>query len=320
MNPTEFIKSLSHTNLDFVAKPPHVNRERMDQIATGVNLCESNFDWEPFLKQYQFESNYNKYSFFYDLVNQKRMRDSLSAFYQSHPFLIPYVGQNYGKGLGENRKVLYVMESHYPNIESHFYENYPKRNSQKQQSWLLEHWYASDWHKSKGLEPIDLDHVWTEKVLKENLLSNARFTNLFRTMLKPLYNFINEKDSSCSMNDKELLEMVEGIAFMNYYLRPSEHTARQIAAKDIDNCLSYLNLIQVWKDLEYPKIVICSKKASDAFQSYVQYSHCTIKNDFICYCNHPSNQSWNRNTSSDQKQFDFWKRAFTQKGQSSSYH
>lgn len=319
MNTKELIESCMNKHNDLIQQRPMVNRERMNQIADKEKPCKPDCNLELFLKQYKFDKNKKKYSFFYDLTNQTIMKEALSNFYKAHPFLIPFVGKNYGHVWGKDCKILYVMESHYPNIESHFYKNYPKRNQEEQQSWLLKQWYASDWDKSKHLEQIDLNLLWTEKVLEDILLSNSHFTNLFRTMIRPLYRAIKGKEQQNTMTNQELLDMVESIAFMNYYLRPSEETAKQIQPREIDNCMSYLNLIRIWESLEYPKIIFCSKKASNAFQSYVKYSNGIISNDMVCYCNHPSNQSWNRkNCSSDRKQFDFWKRAFTQKGQSSS--
>ena len=281
----------------------YANLELMDKIKENENTLLCNIKWNCFLKKYDMEEN--KYHFFHLKENQNNIKRALSKFYQTHQFITPFVGKNYGHILGENFKVLYVMESHYLPYDSKLYNGYEKND----QNWLLENWYSPKWRDKKGKDigQEDIEYICTEHVIKANILSNKRFTNLFKKMLRPLYKTLNpELHDSKLWTDDELIEMIEGIAFMNYYLRPSTKRGKQIQNVTIDNCMSYLNLIRVWESLNSPFIVICSSKAANAFETYAKLDNNEI-NGYYVRCNHPSNQSWNRKDfSSDKRQKDFW--------------
>lgn len=135
----------------------------------------------------------------------------------------------------------------------------------------------------------DIDYIRTESVVKNNIKNNNKFKALFRNMLNPIFNIENE----------QIENTINSIAFMNYFLRPSENTCVSINEKHIDELFSYLNLIRVWKALDEPYIIICSAKARKSFEFYwdlhKNYGKIyLIPENKFCLCNHPSNRSWNR--------------------------
>ena len=230
----------------------------------------------------------------------------LNGFYEKHPFLIPFVGKNYSKA---KPQYLYVLESHYLPDSSDFYElHYNMLDTEEEKNeWLKKQWYEKDFKwsnlkqfnenntKSSEKEEIflhreDIEYMWTESVVKNNIRYNNKFKALFRNMLNPILDK-NEKIESA----------VESIAFMNYFLRPSEDTGVSIKYEYIDSLFSYLNLIRVWEALGKPYIIICSAKVRNSFNGYWKKhnkissnSENQIPEDNLCLCNHPSNMSWNR--------------------------
>lgn len=186
---------------------------------------------------------------------------------------------------------MYVLESHYLPEFSDVYANMPKKSKNK---WLKEQWYKHDfsWENLKSsskseisLYREDIEYMWTERVVKNNIKFNNRFKALFENML--------------NIKKEEIERAVKSIAFMNYFLRPSEYTGASIKHEYIDSLFSYLNLIRVWKALDEPNIIICSAKARKSFEFYwglhKNYGKTyLIPENKFCLCNHPSNRSWNK--------------------------
>lgn len=296
------------------------NREKMNELKKTRDFIQFDLseidkyeelpntnNWEKFIAKYKL--NTNKYKFISG--NSEKLLDVFNNFYNAHPFLTPFVGENYGKVLNQKIDVLYVMESHYLPDFSEFYPEGIKKRSEKQ-NWLLTNWYASDWYKST-LYQEDLEYMWTESVIKYNMISNNRFTQLFRRMLSPLYSCISNNDKQ--IPDNELIEMINGIAFMNYYLRPAEKTGSHIMPTTLDNLISYINLLSVWEKLGKPHVIICSSLAANCFEAYAQYmsNKDGFKNDFV-RCNHPGTRSWGKKISCNETVF------YTPKGQSKQYN
>lgn len=226
----------------------------------------------------------------------------LNDFYKYHPFLVPFVGKDYPQN--DHNKFLYVLESHYLPSLSRFYDKMPETEENKNK-WLKEQWYKCDfsWEKLQSsteseisLYREDIEYIWTESVVKNNIKNNKRFRALFGKILKPIFDIKNE----------QIEDTIQSIAFMNYFLRPSEYTGTSIKHEYIDSLFSYLNLIKVWEALDKPNIIICSSKARYSFNSYFEkHTDFLEKNDIedktsftkkaeFCLCNHPSNMSWNR--------------------------
>lgn len=224
----------------------------------------------------------------------------LNNFYKYHPFLIPFVGKDYPQN--DKKKFLFVMESHYLPDSSSFYKlHYNMLDTEEEKNeWLKNQWYDYDfsWKELQSspeseisLCTEDIDYICTESVVKNNIKNNNKFKALFRNMLKPIFNIENDR----------IENTIKSIAFMNYFLRPSECTGVSIKGKDIDELFSYLNLIRVWKALGEPYIIICSAKVKKSFNRYWK-KHNAILDEFenqipednLCLCNHPSNRSWNR--------------------------
>lgn len=244
-------------------------------------------------------------------LNDDDATDILNNFYNNHPFLIPFVGKDYPKE--NDKKFLYVLESHYLPEFSDVYANMPKKSKNKNK-WLKEQWYKHDfsWENLKSsskseisLYREDIEYMWTERVVKNNIKFNNRFKALFENML----NIKKEKIESA----------VESIAFMNYFLRPAEHTGASIKHEYIDSLFSYLNLIRVWKALDEPNIIICSAKARKSFEFYwglhKNYGKTyLIPENKFCLCNHPSNRSWNKsmenNETSEERLLKFIKNVY----------
>lgn len=188
---------------------------------------------------------------------------------------------------------MYVLESHYLPEFSDVYANMPKKSKNKNK-WLKEQWYKHDfsWENLKSsskseisLYREDIEYMWTERVVKNNIKFNNRFKALFENML--------------NIKKEEIERAVKSIAFMNYFLRPSEYTGASIKHEYIDSLFSYLNLIRVWKALDEPNIIICSAKARKSFEFYwglhKNYGKTyLIPENKFCLCNHPSNRSWNK--------------------------
>lgn len=233
-----------------------------------------------------FESDFKKAS-----LNDDDVKKILNDFYKNHPFLIPFVGKDYPKN--DKKKFLYVLESHYLPEFSDVYANMPKKSKNKNK-WLKEQWYKHDfsWENLKSsskseisLYREDIEYMWTERVVKNNIKFNNRFKALFENML--------------NIKKEEIERAVKSIAFMNYFLRPSEYTGTSIKHEYIDSLFSYLNLIRVWKALDEPNIIICSAKARKSFEFYwglhKNYGKTyLIPENKFCLCNHPSNRSWNK--------------------------
>lgn len=239
----------------------------------------------------------------------------LNNFYKYHPFLIPFVGKDYPQN--DKKKFLFVMESHYLPEFSDFYVNMPRKSKDKNE-WLKEQWYKRDfsWEKLQSspeseisLCREDIDYICTESVVKNNIKNNNKFKALFRNMLKPIFNIEND----------QIENTIKSIAFMNYFLRPSEYTGVSIKGKDIDKLFSYLNLIRVWKALDEPYIIICSAIARKSFYFYwKEHKKCLedpgVKNIVddtafttdaeFCLCNHPNNRSWNKPIEEDENEKD----------------
>lgn len=229
----------------------------------------------------------------------------LNNFYKYHPFLVPFVGKDFPQN--DKKKFLFVMESHYLPKCSDFYVNMPRKSKDKNE-WLKEQWYVCDfsWEKMQSspeseisLCRKDIDYIRTESVVKNNIKNNNKFKALFRNMLNPIFNIENE----------QIENTINSIAFMNYFLRPSENTCVSINEKHIDELFSYLTLIRVWKALDEPYIIICSAKARKSFYFYWKEHKKSLENSGVkkivddtgfttnaefCLCNHPSNRSWNR--------------------------
>lgn len=247
-----------------------------------------------------FESDFEKAS----LKDDEDVTKILNDFYKNHPFLIPFVGKDYPEN--DKKKFLYVLESHYLPDQSIFYEpHYNKLDTEdKRNEWLKEQWYEKDfkWSNLKQfneniekspekkaifLHREDIEYMWTERVVKNNIKYNNRFKALFKNML--------------NINIEKIESAVESIAFMNYFLRPSEYTGASINYEYIDSLFSYLNLIRVWNALGQPYIIICSAKVRNSFKGYWEKHHTILDNPEnkipvtnLCLCNHPSNMSWNR--------------------------
>lgn len=246
-------------------------------------------------------------------LNDGDATDILNNFYNNHPFLIPFVGKDYPKE--NDKKFLYVLESHYLPEFSDVYANMPKKSKNKNK-WLKEQWYKHDfsWKNLKSspnreisLYREDIEYMWTESVVKNNRKNNNRFKAMFEKMLK----------ISISKN-KEIEIPIESIAFMNYFLRPAENTGVSIEHQYIDSFFSYLNLIRVWQALGKPYIIICSAKARKSFYFYwkehrkyleglkeniVDNTGFTTSAKF-CLCNHPNNRSWNKPIEEDKDEKD----------------
>ncbi|MDC0828214.1 hypothetical protein [Faecalitalea cylindroides] len=227
----------------------------------------------------------------------------LNGFYEKHPFLIPFVGKNYSKA---KPQYLYVLESHYLPDSSRFYKlHYNKLDTEdKKNKWLKEQWYKKDFkwsnlkqfneniekspeEKAIFLHREDIEYMWTESVVKNNIKYNNRFKALFENML--------------NIKKEEIERAVKSIAFMNYFLRPSEDTGVSIKYEYIDSLFSYLNLIRVWEALGKPYIIICSAKVRNSFNGYWKKHNKISSNSeniipvtSLCLCNHPSNMSWKR--------------------------
>lgn len=184
--------------------------------------------------------------------------------------------------------------------------------------WLKEQWYDFDfsWEKLQSsskseisLYREDIEYIWTESVVKNNIKNNKRFRALFGKILKPIFNIENE----------QIEDTIQSIAFMNYFLRPSEYTGASIKHEYIDLLFSYLNLIRVWKALDEPNITICSAKARKSFEFYWDLhknygkTYLIPENKF-CLCNHPSNRSWNKsmenNETSEERLLKFIKNVY----------
>lgn len=257
------------------------------------------------------------------MLNDDNATDILNNFYNNHPFLIPFVGKDYPKE--SNKKFLYVLESHYLPEFSDVYANMPRKSKDKNE-WLKEQWYKRDfsWENLKSspnreisLYREDIEYMWTESVVKNNIKTNNRFKAMFEKMLK----------ISIS-KDKKIEIPIESIAFMNYFLRPAENTGVSIEHQYIDSLFSYLNLIRVWQALGKPNIIICSAKARKSFYYYwkehrkyleglkeniVDNTGFTTSAKF-CLCNHPSNRSWNKsmenNETSEERLLKFIKNVY----------
>ena len=291
-----------------------VNREKMNELKEKRDFTQFNFpkidkykelpnanNWGKFIAKYGL--NKNKYKNFFS-GNSEKLLNVLSDFYKDHPFLTPFVGEKYDTVtvLDKKIKVLYVLESHYLPTFSKVYERYDndKKNKQK---WLLEQWYASNWAEQIPLYREDLEYMWTESVIKYNMLNNGHFINMFKRMLLPLYdaikndNRVNLQSNPAKgierINNDEIKTIIESIAFMNYYLRPAEKTGSHITPTTLDNLISYINLLSVWEKLDKPLVIICSSLAADCFEAYAQCM--TNKDwfkDYFVRCNHPSAQSF----------------------------
>lgn len=251
-----------------------------------------------------FESDFKKAS-----LNDDDVKKILNDFYKNHPFLIPFVGKDYPKN--DKKKFLYVLESHYLPEFSDVYANMPKKSKNK---WLKEQWYKHDfsWENLKSsskseisLYREDIEYMWTERVVKNNIKYNNRFIALFENML--------------NIKKEEIERAVKSIAFMNYFLRPSEDTGVSIKYEYIDSLFSYLNLIRVWEALGKPYIIICSAKARKSFEFYwglhKNYGKTyLIPENKFCLCNHPSNRSWNKsmenNETSEERLLKFIKNVY----------
>lgn len=246
-----------------------------------------------------FESDFKTAS-----LNDDDVKKILNDFYKNHPFLIPFVGKDYPEN--DKKKFLYVLESHYLPNSSSFYElHYNKLDTEdKKNKWLKEQWYKKDfkWSNLKQfnennaessekeeifLHREDIEYMWTESVVKNNIKYNNRFIALFENML--------------NIKKEEIERVVKSIAFMNYFLRPSEDTGASIKYEYIDSLFSYLNLIRVWEALGKPYIIICSAKVRNSFNGYWKKHNKISSNSeniipvtSLCLCNHPSNMSWKR--------------------------
>lgn len=283
------------------------NRKQMDEVKNRVSHSSEVLDffqknyfsddkkWKIFLDKFKFRPKDKKF------FSKKNPKELLLDFYKTHPFLTPFVGENYEKFPDKKIHILYVMESHYLPTFSKVYEGYD--NDDDKQEWLWKHWYASDWAKQMSLYREDLEYMWTESVIKYNMLNNGHFINMFKRMLLPLYDTIknnNVIDNPAKgierINNNDIKTIIEGIAFMNYYLRPAEATGSHINPEQIDNLFSFFNLLLVWESLGEPCVIICSSRAANAFESYAKYllkEEISLSlNDKFVRCNHPSSLSW----------------------------
>ncbi len=228
-------------------------------------------------------------------------------FYQKHPFLIPFIGKNYGINCP---KILVVLESHYLPIESEFYSDYLKIDSNDKEAkmkWLEKNWYEKDL-SSEGLEEqslftrAEIGHIHTKEVIEYNIARNNKFQNLFLKFLKPIYEHATKEND---IKDKtHYLETINNIAYMNYFLRSSERNKTSIEIEEIDKKYSYEIFKTVWEKLGKPIIILCSAKAGYAFKKYnnkdKENNKPHIDENFI-WLNHPDNRSWKRNKFDSEK-------------------
>lgn len=215
-------------------------------------------------------------------------------FYNKHPFLVPFVGSNYGKNCP---KLLVVLESHYLPVKSKFYE---KISDKKQ---LLADWY-NNWNLEdvEGmLDEDDIGYIDTKSVVEWNMRYNGKFQKLFLKFLKPIYD-IAVKDNK-EKDREHYLETMNDIAFMNYFLRPSESNGKSIKDRKIDRKWSFYVLNEVWMILNKPIIIFCSSKAKNAFIGSVK-KQCedTVKFEGAkcILLNHPGARSWKRGINSEE--------------------
>ena len=273
------------------------------------NIMDQKLDITSDLVKGIFGSNFVKTK-----VEDKEVKCIFNDFYNKHPFLTPFVGKHYSE---QNKKFLLVLESHYLPSLSRFYEKLYETDEDKNK-WLKEQWYDFDfsWEKLQSsskseisLYREDIEYIWTESVVKNNIKNNKRFRALFGKILKPIFNIENE----------QIEDTIQSTAFMNYFLRPSEYTGASIKHEYIDSLFSYLNLIRVWKALDEPNIIICSAKARKSFEFYwglhKNYGKTyLIPENKFCLCNHPSNRSWDKsmenNETSEERLLKFIKNVY----------
>lgn len=220
-------------------------------------------------------------------------------FYEKHPFYIPFVGKDY---FAQDKKILLVAESHYLHPSSKFYEEIIKRDLpyDELKNELEEKWYEKDysWEKLKdsGLCREDIEWMWTESTVVYNLLKPGTGTyTLFSRTLCPIYQTINGIDidySKKTINGDELEDTIKKIAFMNYFLRPSEGSGDSITPLQIDKEKSYNTFIETWKKLGQPHVLFTSKLAYDAFEKFKDKDNSNdVKYKFVV---HPTSPWWFR--------------------------
>lgn len=248
--------------------------------------------------------------------NINTLLEIVDVFYKKHPFLVPFVGKHYGNLSISDKKIraLYVLESHYLPDFSMLYRDYLDLNKKEaKNNWLKENWYENnlwweDLHSQNkiALYKEDVEYMWTESVLRWNIEHNKKFQHLFKTMLMPLNENLDDSSKQDISSQDGLVTLVNSVAFMNYFLRPSEHHGSSIQHEYIDSYLSYFNLVKVWMKMGKPRIVICSSKVRNSFVyynnkfSYIKSAEkMTRCNQKICLCNHPNNRSWNRKIKSE---------------------
>lgn len=168
------------------------------------------------------------------MAKQINNQIKLSNFLNLHQEVQFFKGNKYSSN--EGKKILFLGKSHYlPSV----YDKSIKKKSE---------WYQNDANYF-GINSKHLDYLNSEKIINEEVIDKCRNKQCCKLNKKhEIYQYIAracEEANLFSNNNQCLYEILENIAFSNYFLRPGkEDESLKIISKE-DKCYAYEYLLHL---------------------------------------------------------------------------
>lgn len=184
------------------------------------------------------------------------------SFYQIHPFMRPFVGDNYRSS--KHKKLLIVGENHYMPPKSTFHHN------------------ANDWYNQPALSNEEEGYCNT-KIACEKLKN--LFVQKINDFLKGFY--------------KGPKNVLQEIAFCNFYLRPADYEQnmknlwKKFNGSKIDKEYALKVFPKILDVLQPDVIVFCGQIVWNCVAPYLHKEMCgDLEN--VAHCYSPSRNAWHR--------------------------
>ncbi|MCU8092477.1 hypothetical protein L5M18_13010 [Shewanella sp. SM20] len=200
--------------------------------------------------------------------------------FQKYPRLTPWVGSWYSEN-----KILIIGESHYLPKGATYHHD-------------VEKWYAGN---ELALEEHIKHHCLNEKngisYISTSGILKARSTDIspeerksFKAKGHTIYrNLLTTINSSPKFKHQNYLDVIDQVAYYNYFQRPAEETGGSIDVKPRDIPMAESTLKLVLNTLQPELIIVASRKAGKLIKPL-------IPNYEFVITAHPSSVWWNRQT------------------------
>lgn len=188
-----------------------------------------------------------------------------NTHYEKYPNLKPWVGSKYGQS--EVKKLLIIGESHY----------LPKGSVSALDA---EQWYAGN---QGSLTDKEKSWINTSGIIEHNIPKN------FPKKSHWIYRNVAKEINKVFLGYENPANILDHVAFMNYFQRPAESEGGSINIKSLDLEVADRTVTDFIKTLTPDLVVFCSSKAG-------KYGALIVRRLGVecIVAPHPSSQWWNR--------------------------